>query len=100
MKISIALSSVLATSLLAIPLSTNGSVSQERYPSRPVKMIVPYPAGGPTDVPARLVAAKLSAALGGNFYIENVPGAGCRRLTLSELMLWEQLLPMAIRCFG
>jgi tripartite-type tricarboxylate transporter receptor subunit TctC len=75
MKIPIALFSVLATSLLAIPLSTHGSMSQERYPSRPVRMIVPYPAGGPTDVPARLVAARLSAALGGNFYVENVPGA-------------------------
>jgi tripartite-type tricarboxylate transporter receptor subunit TctC len=75
MKRSIALLSVLATALLATLPLTHGAAAQDHYPSRPVKMIVPYPAGGPTDVPARLIANKLSAALGGSFYIENVPGA-------------------------
>jgi tripartite-type tricarboxylate transporter receptor subunit TctC len=46
------------------------------YPTQNVKVVVPFPAGGPTDVVARLVAQKLSERLGHQFYIENVAGAG------------------------
>ena len=45
------------------------------YPARPVRMIVPYPPGGPTDVLARIVAVKLSEALGQAFAIDNKAGA-------------------------
>ena len=48
----------------------------EGYPIRPVRVIVGFPAGGPTDVIARLVAQKLSDSLGQNFVVENMPGAG------------------------
>ena len=47
----------------------------QSYPARPVRLIVPYAAGGPTDVFARIVAQKLSDSLGKQFYIENVAGA-------------------------
>jgi tripartite-type tricarboxylate transporter receptor subunit TctC len=46
------------------------------YPDRTVKIIVPFAAGGPTDVVARLIAQKLSEKLGQQFYIENMAGAG------------------------
>ncbi|HVI65723.1 MAG TPA: hypothetical protein VM910_24535, partial [Bradyrhizobium sp.] len=54
-------------------LAAGGSYAQT-YPSGNVRVVVPYPAGGPTDVMARLVAQKLSEALGQQFYVENQGG--------------------------
>jgi len=48
----------------------------QSYPQRPVRLIVPAPAGGPTDVPGRLVADGLSGLLGQRFVVENRAGAG------------------------
>jgi tripartite-type tricarboxylate transporter receptor subunit TctC len=53
-----------------------GESSAQTYPGRSVRIVVPYPAGGPTDVMARLLAQKLSEALGQQFYVENHGGAG------------------------
>ena len=46
------------------------------YPARPVRVVVGFPAGGPTDVIARMVSQKLSEALGHQFFVENIGGAG------------------------
>jgi tripartite-type tricarboxylate transporter receptor subunit TctC len=46
------------------------------YPERPVKIIVSFAPGGPTDVMARILAAHLGDAIGGTFIVENKPGAG------------------------
>jgi tripartite-type tricarboxylate transporter receptor subunit TctC len=54
----------------------SGFASAQSYPVRPVRVIVPYSPGGPTDVCARLVAQKLSDRLGKQFYVEDVVGAG------------------------
>jgi len=48
----------------------------DSYPDRPVKLIVGFQPGGPTDLIGRLIAQQLSAQTGKNFIIENVPGAG------------------------
>ena len=48
----------------------------QNYPTRPITMVVPYPAGGPSDVVARIMAEGMSRALGQNIVIENVGGAG------------------------
>jgi tripartite-type tricarboxylate transporter receptor subunit TctC len=52
------------------------SASAAAYPARPVRLLVPYAPGGPTDILARLAAQKLSQQLGRPFYVENVGGAG------------------------
>jgi tripartite-type tricarboxylate transporter receptor subunit TctC len=57
--------------LLGVPAQ-----AQDRYPSRPIKLLVPFPAGGPVDVMGRLVAQHLSTTLGQQVIIENRPGAG------------------------
>jgi len=46
------------------------------YPERPVRVIVPFAAGGPNDIAARLIAQGLSDSLGKQFYVENIGGAG------------------------
>jgi tripartite-type tricarboxylate transporter receptor subunit TctC len=51
------------------------AVAQD-FPARPVRLIVPYPAGGATDVMARIIAQKLSSSLGQQFVVDNRPGAG------------------------
>jgi tripartite-type tricarboxylate transporter receptor subunit TctC len=53
-----------------------GFVAAESYPIRPVTLVVPYTAGGPTDTLARIMADPLKAALGQSVIVENVTGAG------------------------
>jgi tripartite-type tricarboxylate transporter receptor subunit TctC len=65
----------LAGGAVAAPVVTRPAWSQA-YPTRPVRMIVPLAAGGPTDVFARLIAQKLTDSVGKQFYVENIPGAG------------------------
>jgi tripartite-type tricarboxylate transporter receptor subunit TctC len=61
--------------LAALLLAPAASNAQGSYPTRQVRIIVPYPPGGPTDLIARLVAQKLSERLGQSFIVENVNGA-------------------------
>jgi tripartite-type tricarboxylate transporter receptor subunit TctC len=61
--------------LLAALLAAGGAAA-DSYPARPIRLIVPFAAAGPTDVIARIVAQKLSDAWGQQVYTENVPGAG------------------------
>src|SRR3974390_2700019 len=53
-----------------------GSVVAETYPNRPIKLIVPFPPGGPNDIIARVVAERMSALLGQPIVIDNRGGAG------------------------
>jgi tripartite-type tricarboxylate transporter receptor subunit TctC len=67
---------LVALAVLAGALTSPAQTPPANYPDKPVKVIVPFAAGGPTDVVARLIATKLSEQSGKQFYIENVTGAG------------------------
>jgi tripartite-type tricarboxylate transporter receptor subunit TctC len=62
--------------LAALLAALSVPAAAQTYPTRPVTIIVPYPAGGPTDLTARQIAPKLAAKFGQNFIIENVSGGG------------------------
>jgi len=62
--------------IAALLVSTPPLAASADYPSRPVRWIVGYPAGGTTDIVARLIGHWLSERLGQQFIIENKPGAG------------------------
>jgi tripartite-type tricarboxylate transporter receptor subunit TctC len=66
-------SALFALATLAIASLPAGA---QNYPTHPITMIVPYPAGGPSDVVARIIADGMSKVLGQNIVIENVGGAG------------------------
>lgn len=57
-------------------LGAAGPISAQPYPSKPVKIIVPFAPGGGTDFIGRFIAQRLSASLGQQFIVENKPGAG------------------------
>jgi len=61
--------------IVALLLGVAASFAQS-YPNKPVRVVVGFAAGGPSDVIGRIVAQKLSESLGQQFYVENVGGAG------------------------
>jgi tripartite-type tricarboxylate transporter receptor subunit TctC len=67
---------LLAAAVVAIAATGTVAQAQDKWPSKPITYIVPFGAGGTTDVLARLVTMKAGPALGTTFVIENKPGAG------------------------
>jgi tripartite-type tricarboxylate transporter receptor subunit TctC len=61
---------------LAVLASVAGPAAAQNYPDRPITMIIPFAAGGPTDVLGRIVGARMSEVLGQQVVIENIGGAG------------------------
>src|SRR5262244_666255 len=57
-------------------LATAPSALAQSYPARPIKVIVPFPAGATTDIVARLVATRVSETIGQPLVVENRAGAG------------------------
>src|SRR5215470_75848 len=66
----------LALASVAAPFVWSGRARAQAYPTRPVRLILPFGAGGVADVTSRLTAEKLSDKLGQRFVVENQPGAG------------------------
>ncbi len=64
-----------AVALAAVAVTASAAESVDKYPSRPVTILVPYAPGGATDIIARAVAQKMGEVLGQSFVVENRPGA-------------------------
>jgi len=65
----------LTLALLPFGLKTIGAARAQSYPTKPIRFVVPFPAGGSTDVGARLIAEHLSRVFGQQVYVENKSGA-------------------------
>jgi tripartite-type tricarboxylate transporter receptor subunit TctC len=65
-----------AVSCIAAATVAAPSAAQDKWPSKPITYIVPFAAGGTTDVLARVIASKLGPALGASVIVDNKPGAG------------------------
>src|SRR3954466_4107923 len=68
------LKTLLALSLCIGSLLSAGPAQAQAYPNRPIKVVVPFPAGGPTDGMARIISERLGAVLGQGIVIENRGG--------------------------
>lgn len=66
----------LASTVAAGPFAVSAQAPAPAWPTRPVSVIVPYPPGGSTDITARIVGERLSAAFGQRLIVDNKPGAG------------------------
>jgi tripartite-type tricarboxylate transporter receptor subunit TctC len=64
------------TAAVAAMLAFGGAASAQDFPNRPITMVIPFAAGGPTDVLGRVVAARMGEILGQQVVVENVGGAG------------------------
>ena len=67
---------------------TSGAVTATDFPTRPITLVVPFPAGGPSDTVARIIAERMRAALAQPLIVENISGAGgtigLARVAISE----------------
>src|SRR6202049_3163574 len=67
---------LLAAALAATALAVTTVRAADNFPSRPMQMIIPFSAGGPTDIVGRIMGAKMGEVLGQQFVVENKVGAG------------------------
>ncbi len=67
---------ILAACVLGLATLVFPAMAQDKYPSKPIRLIVPFAVGGGTDIPARLLSARMAEFLGQQIIVDNRPGAG------------------------
>lgn len=66
----------LLAALAAATLAFSAPANAQKFPTRPITMVIPFAAGGPTDVLGRVIAGRMSEVLGQQVVVENITGAG------------------------
>ncbi len=66
----------LMTAILGLLLAAGGVHAQQKYPTKPIRLIVPFPPGGPSDIVARMLAQKLAETFKQSVLVDNRPGGG------------------------
>ena len=79
--------------LLSFLLGATTAAAQANFPSKPIRLILPFPPGGSTDIVARLIGHKLTEAWGQPVVVENRPGAGARRMAETAAWLVDRVIP-------
>ena len=74
--VTVRLAAIVSTFVSVFTLACVAAEADEQYPNRPVRIVVPFSAGGPTDIVGRIIGAKLGELLGQQFFVENKVGAG------------------------
>jgi tripartite-type tricarboxylate transporter receptor subunit TctC len=67
---------LLATAIAALAVTATGTQAADNYPTRPINLIIPFAAGGPTDIVGRIMGARMGQILGQTFVVEDRSGAG------------------------
>ena len=62
----------------------SGALAEDKFPSRPITIIVPFAAGGPSDAMARILAERMKVTLGQPLLVENVTGAAARSASVAR----------------
>ena len=66
----------LLAAIAAATIAFGASAGAQDFPTRPMTMVIPFAAGGPTDVLGRVIAGRMSEVLGQQVIVENIAGAG------------------------
>ena len=92
--------SILGAAVFAALVAVAGSSAAQDFPTRPLTMVIPFAAGGPTDVLGRVIAARMGEVLAQQVVVENVGGAGGMTGSARVAQAWPDGYTMVLGTVG